>query len=156
MVIFYIGLSNLLDTALGVNPHIIVNSKYYRNLSYFLLIFSACLVISNLLLIPAYGIVGAAIASLVSKFIFNLIKYLFLYQKFKFQPFNYKFLLLILISMVSYYLSTFIPPLSNYILDIVVRSAVIFLLFALPTYFFNISSDINERFNSLLTQLKLR
>jgi O-antigen/teichoic acid export membrane protein len=154
MVIFYIGISNLLDIALGVSPHIIVNSKYYKYLSYFMVLFAIMLIVSNLLLIPEFGIVGAAIASLISKFLFNVVKFTFLYKKFGFQPFDMKFPLLILISLLSYWLSTFIPPLSNFIVDIVVRSAAISVLFGLPVYYFKVSDDINAKVNDTLLKLK--
>lgn len=146
-VILFIGLANLTDIALGVNPQIIVNSKYYRYISYFLFIFAILLIATNLLLIPVLGIVGAALASLISKFIFNLIKFLFLYQKFRFQPFNYKFILLIVITLTAYIVSLFIPQLSNYILDIIVRSSVISVVFLVPVYFLKISDDINRKIN---------
>ncbi len=153
-VIFFIGLANLIDISLGVNPHIIVNSKYYRFLSYFLFGFAIILVVSNLLLIPVFGIVGAAIASLISKFIYNLVKYLFLYSKFKLQPFDYKFLVLIIIGLASYWISTLIPAFSNYIIDIIIRSAVITALFMIPVYAFSISDDINQRINHLLQKIR--
>jgi hypothetical protein len=108
------------------------------------------------LLIPVIGIVGAAIASLVSKFLFNFIKFLFLYRKFGFQPFDYRFLLLIVISLTSYWISTFIPPFSNFIFDILIRSALITLIFVVPVYYFKISEDINEKFDDVLLKLKLK
>ena len=155
-VILLVGLANLTDVALGVNPHIIVNSKHYRFLSYSMIFFVACLVISNLLLIPPYGIVGAALASLISKTIYNGIKYIYLYRKFGIQPFDIKFLLLIVVALFAYFISTLMPALSNYILDIAVRSALITALFTLPAYWFRISDDVNERVNAILSQLKRR
>ncbi|RLD47738.1 MAG: polysaccharide biosynthesis protein, partial [Bacteroidetes bacterium] len=129
-VILFIGLAALLDIALGINPQIIINSKYYRYISYFLFIFAVLLIITNLLLIPVYGIVGAAIASLISKFIYNLIKFFFLYKKFGFQPFDYRYPLLILFSLIAYFASLLLSPFDNYILDIVVRSLFIFVMFS--------------------------
>lgn len=156
MVILFIGIANLFDIALGVNPHIIVNSKYYRYLSYFLFGFAVLLVITNLLLIPEYGIVGAAIASMISKFIYNLVKFLFLYNKFRLQPFTYKFILLIIIALGSYWISTFIPAFSNFIVDIIIRSTLIFILFMVPVYTLSVSSDINERINKFFFSLKFK
>jgi O-antigen/teichoic acid export membrane protein len=155
-VILFIGLANLLDILLGVNTQIITNSKYYRYVAYFLIFFALLLVLSNLLLIPAYGIVGAAIASLISKFIYNLIKFIFVYQKFKLQPFTQKHIYLILITSAAYYISTLIPPLSNFIIDILIRSGLIFILFVIPVYFLNISEDINDKVNQVMLRLKLR
>lgn len=155
-VILFIGLANLLDILLGVNTQIITNSKYYRYVAYFLIFFALLLVLSNLLLIPAYGIVGAAIASLISKFIYNLIKFIFVYQKFKLQPFTQKHIYLILITSAAYYISTLMPPLSNFIIDILIRSGLIFILFVIPVYFLNISEDINDKVNQVMLRLKLR
>jgi O-antigen/teichoic acid export membrane protein len=152
-VILFIGLANLTDIALGVNPQIITNSKYYRYISYFLFIFAILLIATNLLLIPILGIVGAALASLISKFIFNFIKFLFLYKKFHFQPFNYKFILLIIISLSAYAVSLLIPQLPNYIIDIIVRSAVISIVFLIPVYFLKISDDINRKINETISSL---
>ncbi len=149
-VILIIGLANLTDIAMGVSPHIIVNSKHYRFLSYFLLIFAALIVISNIILIPIYGIIGAALATLISKLIYNTIKYIFLYRKYKLQPFTQKTVLLYLIGIVAYLISLLIPEISNYIIDILVRSATITIVFMIPVYYFNISVDINSRINSFL------
>jgi len=153
MVIFYIGIANLFDIALGVNPQIIVNSKYYKYLSYFLSAFAVLLIVTNLMLIPKYGIVGAAIASLISKFIYNFVKFVFLYKKFRFQPFSYRHILLIIIAVASYWISTLIPAFSNYIVDIIIRSSIIFTLFVVPVYFFKISDDINDRIDMVLSKL---
>ena len=154
MVIFYIGIANLLDISLGISPHIIINSKHYRYLSFFLIGFALLLIVSNLALIPEYGIVGAALASLFSKFIYNLVKFIFIYKKFGLQPFEIKHLVLILIGLIAYFVSTLIPVSSNFIVDIAVRSTVILLAFGLPVYYFKISEDLNERINSLVAEVK--
>ncbi|RLD71362.1 MAG: polysaccharide biosynthesis protein [Bacteroidetes bacterium] len=153
MVIFFIGLANLFDVAVGINSHIIVNSKYYRLLSYFLLTFAFVIVLSNFLLIPIYGLVGAAIASFISKFLYNSIKVVFLYRKFRFQPFSYRHILLYTIAFAAYWISTFLPSFSNYIIDIIIRSSLIMILFTVPVYFFKISEDINEHVDKIIRAL---
>ena len=144
-VILFIGLSNLSDLFLGVSPHIILNSKHYRWLSYLLFVFAILLVVTNILLIPRYGITGAALASLISKYIYNSLKFLFLYKKFRFQPFNYKHLEIILFAAISWYLSTFIPVLSHFLIDLIVRSFFLSVVFLVPVYFFKVSEDINQK-----------
>jgi len=150
MVILYIGIANLFDISVGVSPHIIVNSKYYRYLSYFLIGFAIMLIVTNLMLIPIYGIVGAAIASLISKFIFSLVKFYFLYNKYKLQPFTIKYVYLIIIGLVTYFISTLMPAFSNFIVDIILRSLLISVLFIVPVYFLKISEDLNQRLESIL------
>ena len=152
-VILIIGLANLIDISLGVSSHIIVNSKYYRNISYFLIIFAALIIVSNLLLIPLYGIVGAALATLISKFVYNLIKYVFLYQKYGFQPFSYKTLLLLIIGIFAYGTSLLLPEQANYIVDILIRSSLIFILFSVPVYFLKVSEDMNQKADAIVKNI---
>lgn len=152
-VILLIGLANLSDIALGMNSQIIVNSKHYRFLSYMLVILAVLLVLSNILLIPIFGIIGAGIASLISKLIFNLIKYLFLYRKFGLQPFTSKTLLLYIIGAIAYLASLLLPEQSNYIVDIIIRSSIILIVFSLPVYYFKISEDVNQKIESVVKSL---
>jgi hypothetical protein len=119
-------------------------------LAYFILGFAILIVFFNFLLIPIYGITGAALAALISKLIYNLVKYGFLYKKYRFQPFDRNYVWLILIGLFAYYASTFLPPFSNYIADIVIRSALISMLFTVPVYFLKISDDINARIEQSL------
>ncbi|RLD41032.1 MAG: polysaccharide biosynthesis protein [Bacteroidetes bacterium] len=155
-VILFIGIASLFDIALGISPHIIVNSNHYRYLSYFLITFAILLVISNMLLIPIYGIVGAALATLVSKFIYNLIKFLFLYRTYKLQPFTYKILILYAIGIFAYVISLLLPQLENYIIDIIVRSIIITIAFAVPVYWFKISEDINDKVDNIVRNITTR
>jgi len=142
-VILFIALANLTDVFLGVSPQIIVNSPNYRWLSYLLFFFTLMVIISNYIFIPKYGIVGAAFASLISKALFNLTKFLFLFFKYRFQPFTAKHIILLLISLTTWYLSNFIPQNSYFIIDIFIRSSFIVLFFTTGIYIFKISDDIN-------------
>lgn len=146
-VIFFIALANLTDIIMGLSSHIIVNSKYFRWQTYLIAILAVIVVISNFLLIPVFGITGAALASFVSKFIFNGMKFVFIYRRFGFQPFIPKHLLLLAIGAAAWYISTFIPPFSNFVVDIIIRSTVITILFMVPVYLFRISNDVNDRIN---------
>lgn len=156
MVIFYIGIANLIEISLGISPHIIINSKYYRSLTYMYFIFAILLISSNLIFIPQFGIVGAAMATLLSKFIYTFIKFVFVWKRFGLQPFEWKYLLLVIIGFTAYFISTLMPAAPNFIFDILIRSTVIFIAYFIPVYYFNISIDLNERLHLFITQLKSR
>lgn len=149
-VILFLGIANLTDIALGVSPQIILNSKHYRYLSYYLLIFVVLLVISNLIFIPIFGLLGAAVASLVSKIIYNLIKFLFLYRTYHLQPFDRNYLKLLAISIVVYSASLLIPQFPNFIIDIMVRSLSMLILFTGFIYFSRVSPEANQRIQSVI------
>lgn len=155
-VILFISLANLVDVFMGMSGIIIVNSKYYRWQTYMLLAFTGTIIITNVLLIPVYGIIGAAIASLVSKVFLNLLKYCFIWFRFKMQPFRWKHVLLMVVGFAAWYISTLIPALSNYVFDIAVRSTAISALFLLPVYYLNISEDINRWVDGMLGRFGIR
>jgi O-antigen/teichoic acid export membrane protein len=142
-VILFISLANVVEALTGLSPQIIVNSRYYRWNTWLLLIFSLLIVLTNLVLIPVLGITGAAVASFISKLIFHFMKFLFLKIKFGLQPFSYRHLLIFAIAAAAWYLSTFIPVMNNYIIDIAVRSVALTVLFVAPVYGLKISEDFN-------------
>ena len=88
-VVFYIGLSKLFDMATGVNQEIVGTSKYYKIDLFFYIFLAAIAVITNLIFIPKYGITGAAMASAISIFLFNTIRYFFLLNVLKSSPLQY-------------------------------------------------------------------
>ena len=87
-IVFLIGLAKVFDSALGNINSILFNSAYYKTI----LLFGVCLalltVVLNLWLIPILGIEGAALASFISIFLFNLLKMIFVKLKFGFLPFT--------------------------------------------------------------------
>jgi peptidoglycan biosynthesis protein MviN/MurJ (putative lipid II flippase) len=118
--------------------------------------FAAVIIVTNLLLIPVFGIVGAAIASFLSKFLLNGVRFWFIRHNFGFQPLSYRHLLLVLIALGAWYLSTFLPALPNYIFDIIVRSTLLTTLFVVPVYALKISEDMNERIDWAVKFLRHR
>jgi len=98
-VVLFIGIAQVIEMATGTNYEVIVTSKYYKYNAYFLVLLFILVIGLNFLLIPKYGINGAAFASLVAMAVNNLMRFLFLYWKFKLQPFNSKFLVVIFIGV---------------------------------------------------------
>jgi len=154
-VIFFIGLGSLIDMTTGANNSILGSSPYYKVQTVFLVVLVVCLVASNLLLIPAFGITGAAIGGAVSLTILNILRFLFLYFKYKLQPFNLKFITVALIGTAAYFISMLIPQMSNFLLDILIRSTFISILFCTPIYLLKISPDINTKADSVLKMLRI-
>jgi O-antigen/teichoic acid export membrane protein len=153
-VIFFIGLGCLMDMATGANSSLMGTSKYYKVQSYLLLVLVVVLVSLNLILIPSYGLTGAAVSSAASLGFLNLLRYLFLYFKYNLQPYNIRFLYIILISAVAYFLSHAIPENFHYVIDLIIRSTVFSLIFLFSVYFFRISSDINQFADNFIKKLK--
>ena len=155
-VIFFIGLGSLIDMSTGANSSILGSSRYYKVQTVFLLVLVVSLVLTNLLLIPTFGITGAAIGGAVSLTILNLLRFLFLYYKYGLQPFNLKFVMVGAIGIGAYLITMLLPVLPNFILDIFVRSTILSVLFCLPVYLLKISPDINEKADEVLKVLGMK
>lgn len=142
-VLFIIGLARLLDMITGVNAVILVHSKHYKMHFYTMPILSVLTIGGNLILIPQFNIIGAAISSLFSVFVFNLIRYIILWWKENLQPFTKN--TLILISLFSLCLTpSFIPIEMNLYLRACLSLIWIALVFAWPVYYYKISPDIHK------------
>ena len=72
--------------ACGVNGAIIVNSDYYKFDLYTNLFLLIVTIITNIILIPIYGIDGAAMATAISLLLFNFIRVILIYVKMKIHP----------------------------------------------------------------------
>ena len=143
-VVFYIGFSQLFNMASGLNGQIMINSKYYRY-DLFTSVFLVFLTIAmNFLLIPKYGINGAAMATAISILLFNLIRLVLIKVKMNMHPFSlrtiYTFLLLLGIYLLLYSL----PGSAYTFLDIVWKSLLVFIIFIPSVLYLNLSEDINN------------
>ncbi|MEA2042241.1 MAG: oligosaccharide flippase family protein [Bacteroidota bacterium] len=143
-VILFIGLANIIDMASGVSAGIISLSKDYKVHAYIMIVMIASVIISNMLLIPAYGMNGAAMASMLSVFVTILLRFLFLYFKHGLQPYKIKHLLIIITAAAVLFLNSFLPYLSNLYIDILVRSSLIGIVFITTAYFLRLSEDANQ------------
>lgn len=142
-VIFFIGLGYLIDMATGANAHIIAYSNHYKVSLYFLIIQILLVVPAIILLVPVWGITGAAVAIAISFAVNNLIRFYFLKWKYNMQPFSLKMLLSLFIFIVSVAFVSIIPSLSL-IPDLLIRSSLFAVIFAVLTLWLNISEDANN------------
>lgn len=155
-VILWVCLGSFIDMTTGINSTIIATSKYYKAQSLFMAIFVVIIILSNYLLIPIYGITGAGIANAISLLLFNLMRWLFLWGKFGMQPFDLKYLWILVFSFIAYAASYYLPIIEPYYFDILIRSGMIFIIFSSLVYFFKLSDDINNRVNTYLNWLGIR
>ncbi|WP_375578169.1 polysaccharide biosynthesis C-terminal domain-containing protein [Marivirga tractuosa] len=143
-VVIIIGLSKLLDMAFGVNSEIIISSKHYKSNIYFVLILATLTVVLNMLMIPVYGLVGAALATFVSLFLFNLIKMIYIYYKLQFQPFSIHTLSTLFLSALCFFILTIVPQFSNPIINGAYLSMLTVIIFGLLMLFFKPSKEITK------------
>jgi len=148
-VVYFVGLSSLFEMLAGVSSVIVSNSKYYKNVAYFIGLFIVFVILGNFIFIPLMGLLGTAVAACIAAFLYCLIRIFFVYYKLRIFPFDRKYIWILLISVSSFLISSLLPVLGNVWLDLFIRCVVISLLFCLPIYFFKISEDINKLINQL-------
>ena len=150
-VVYVIGFCKLIIMFFSFNSEIISLSKYYRFTVITIIILAIISIALNLILIPIYGMIGAAFASLVSILIFNVVKHIFIKIKMKISPFSINTFKVILIGIilfaVDYYL---IPDLSNDFLSILFKSAVTSVAYFSVIYLLKISPKLNGMIKSFI------
>jgi O-antigen/teichoic acid export membrane protein len=149
-VVFIVSVAKLSDNVIGNNNAILFNSNYYRIVLLFGVLLAILTVVLNLLLIPEYGIDGAAFATFLSVLVYNIAKLLFVYSKYKISPFTTNtlktlVLILIMVGLFYYWELPFHP-----ILNIVLKSIVITSVYVFVVYKMQLSDDISALINKLI------
>ena len=141
-IVLLIGLAKVLDSLLGNNNAILYNSKYYKTVLLFGVGLAIATVLLNLWLIPLLGIEGAALASFSAILLFNVVKLLFVKLKFGIFPFTgatFKILATLAFLGVLFFSLNFpFHPIVN----ILLKSGLIVLMYGGILYRFNLSEDI--------------
>ncbi|MBK7762806.1 MAG: polysaccharide biosynthesis C-terminal domain-containing protein [Bacteroidetes bacterium] len=158
-VLYIIALGRLLDMAFGLNSEIINYSKYYRHIILFSFVMMMSTIALNILLIPKFGMEGAALAVSISLIVFNIMKTVFIWQKFHFHCFSKHYISLLLITSGVLGILYFIPFLQflpnhmfmNACANIVFKSGIGTTLFIIPLFVLKISPDFNEFVKLVLT-----
>lgn len=155
-VVLFIGLGKLSDLVFGVNGEIIVMSRYYRFNVVAISFLAALTILLNLWLIPIYGLEGAAMASFMAMFLFNLVKFIFVYWRFRIGPFNLKTLVFAFIAIAAVLANSLIPSLSHVIPDILLRSSIITIIIVGGAYAFEVSPEMNGLIRTYLNKIRKR
>ncbi|MFV8367981.1 oligosaccharide flippase family protein [Flavobacterium sp. LB2R40] len=144
LVVFMIGISKYFDLILGNNNAIIFNTKYYRAVL-FLGVFLVLLTIAlNMVFIPLYGIIGSAFATLLSITLYSVAKLLFVVKRLHLYPFTNQTMYSLGITFVLFLLFYFWEFPFDPILNIVLKSILVTILYIYINYKFVISVEINQ------------
>jgi O-antigen/teichoic acid export membrane protein len=144
-VVLLIGLGKLTDVIFSVNGEIIVFSRFYTFNITATLLMSAAVIIFNLALIPLYGIEGAALASLIAMFCYNLVKFIYIKVRLGFNPFTPGVFFILFAGGISWAVSWYlIPTFDAVIPDILIRSVIVTAVYLLLVHFFKAASETEE------------
>jgi len=143
-IVFIMGLAKLIDLATGVNGQIIGTSNYWR-FDFFTNLFYIVLSIPlNFYLISNYSLIGLAYSNLAALTLYNSVRFLFLYKKFKLQPYTLQHGLFLIISIALMFIIYIIPSTSNFVLNIAIKSSLYLIGFYTLIIWVNPAPELKE------------
>lgn len=155
-IFFLLGLTKIIDMGTGVNAQIIATSTWWK----FELISGVILLIFMLpltyILTYKYGLIGPAIATLISITIYNTIRIVFLWKKFKLFPLTLQSLYTLLLAAACYGICHFTFVNTHGLTGIAIRSIVFIILFAAGAIYMKLSPDINPVMQTIKKRLGLK
>jgi O-antigen/teichoic acid export membrane protein len=152
-VFFLLGVTAIIETGTGVNAQIIGTSTYWRFELWTSLLLTALIIPLSYYLTVRYGLIGPAVANLISFSIYNAIRFWFLWKKFNLQPFSFK-TIEVIIGAVLFYLivNTLLADMEG-LLGLILRTSIFSILLVAFIYVRNISPDFKPVLRNLLLKI---
>lgn len=154
-VVFFIGIGKVIDMSMGINAELIQNSRYYRWNLYLTPVLAVLAVCTNLIFIPQYGISGAALATLISVTLYNLVRYYMVKRAMKISPFKASNGWVGLLALITFGITQYIT-IANVYVDFLFNGGTIVALFLVPIWYFRLSPDFNSFVKNLAARIGLQ
>lgn len=155
-VFFILGIVTIIEMGTGVNGQIIGTSTYWRFELWTSLLLTALIIPLSYTLTVKYGIIGPAIANLVSFSIYNYVRYWFLWKKFNMQPFTNKTFEVIVIALLVYVISYYSFNKIEGMAGLTGRTILFIGLYLISIYYRKISPDVIPVIGALKQRFKGR
>jgi len=149
-IVIIVSFGKLYSMSIGCINNIISNSKYYYYTFWFSLFSSILAVVLNIYLITEFGIIGAAYATLMVLAIMNSLKIYLVKVKFNIHPYSNDTIKIIILSVLTYFIFSNLQLGFQPLINIVVKSSLVLILYTLSAYIFKLSDDVNifiDKFN---------
>lgn len=155
-VFFLLGMVTIVEMGTGVNGQIIGTSSYWRFELWTSLLLTSLIIPLSYFLTVQYGLIGPAIANLVSFTVYNTVRYWFLWKKFALQPFSKKTIEIIGIAVLTYAIIYYLFSTMQGFAGLVTRTLLFAIVFITTAYYRNISPDMKPIRNALLKRFGIK
>ncbi|WP_028786776.1 oligosaccharide flippase family protein [Terrimonas ferruginea] len=152
----FLGLTRVIDLGTGVNAQIIATSNYWKFELITGIILLGIMLPVNIVMTREFDIVGPAIANLIGFTLYNAIRVVFLWRKFKFFPFNIRSLYTLLLGGIAFLVSWLLFRNSSGVGAMVARSATALVIYGGGALLLRISPDVMPIWQSVLERLGLQ
>lgn len=149
-----LSIARFVDMVTGLNSSILATSKKFYWDTIFMVIIIGVAFTSNYFFIGMYGITGAALATLLTIVLFNVVRLTFVAIQFKIQPFTAALLWPLFFGAIAFAPAYFIPDFDPFILDILARSSLFTVIFGGLTIWKGYSPDVNKFVVLLMDKVK--
>jgi O-antigen/teichoic acid export membrane protein len=153
-VILLVGLAFVVDMSSGTATFILANSPYYKYQTYYTMLLVVIIVATNYFFIPLWGLTGAALSTFVAKLFLNLVRHHLMYRKFRLQPYNFKFLVIVAVTGASYAAGYLLPRIDHLIVDILIRSSVTATTYLILAVVLRLTPEMTDRYNWLANKVR--
>jgi len=142
-VVYIMTIGSVINLFTGTNTAIIFNSDNYvagASILVSILVFS---VVINFILIPIWGMNGAALATASATVLYNLAKMIYIHYKFKIHPYSEKSFSILIITLLVAAIAYFFPNIENIYMNLVVKTGCLLVFFSVLLIFTK-SFNMNE------------
>jgi O-antigen/teichoic acid export membrane protein len=143
-VVLIISIGTLINMAGGSNTSLIYNSKFYKLGGLLLILMAAMAFGLNIILIPDWGIEGAAVSTAVTVSFFAILRFVIIYKGFELQPYDRSMLYILLLVITGMILHLILPATSSPVFNIFYRSIIILGMYVYGTYFLRIVPEFHK------------
>ena len=143
--VILLGAAKLFDLLTSINGNLIAMTAYYRWNVFFILFLGLLNVALNalFLIVLDFGIAGAALATMISSVLYNILKVALIWWKMGLQPLTGKHALVFICLLGCALLAWLVPVPGNDVLAVGVRGGVLVALFAMILYIWPIVPRIH-------------
>ncbi len=153
-VVLFIGITKIIEATINFGNTLINFSRYYRWSVYFVFFITGLTIFLNYLLIPIYGITGAALGTAIASLISYSAQQWLVFIKIKGNPYSKGTLKQILMLLALLALNYCLPAFGNPWLDGIFRTSVIGIAGLALYSFIHISNEINSMLDQAFQQVK--
>ncbi|PSR52448.1 hypothetical protein AHMF7605_02365 [Adhaeribacter arboris] len=151
-VILFVCAARLFDLASGINGHILLTSPRYRYDLIFNILLALLTIMANPYFIQNYGINGAGFVFLIVYGVINTTRLACVYYFYKMQPFDKTSLQIIMLALLAYVVGWQLPFLYSTFIDIIIRSGLITLIYAIGVLNLNLAPEMTDKILSRFRQ----
>ena len=148
LVVLIISSAKLIQMSFGCGPAILATSKFYKITLPFSIAMAVSVYFLNDYLIDLYGINGAAISTFIVLLIFTVLKIIYIRYKVKLQPFNFNSIKIFTSILLIYFFNSHINLELSPLIEIIIRSIIILIMYVLVIYFFGVSKKMKDLLNT--------